>query len=169
MTNTPDQKWIDAAIEAARGSPCAKSQRGVAVKDAKGNLFCAWNGLPKPLHCDGSQACRDACAQRCVHAEQQAIILLFAARATKPASLLHVKMKRTPSPADIFGGLDLVHRPPPELKLVPSGPPSCAECAKLILHADLSTVWLYHEDGWKQYTALEFYRATMRTLGLKED
>lgn len=146
----PPPKLIELAVKAARGSPCKKSKRGAAVLGENGGMVASYN-KPVTGTCDGSKACFDSCRFRCVHAETGAIMLAIATRnTTKPAVMLHAKVSQ-------------------DGVLTSSGPPSCAEDAKLILMYDFAGLWLLHETGWKWYPAAELYTATMHNLGLKED
>jgi hypothetical protein len=161
---------IDAAVAAARRSPCAKSQRGAVVYDPRtetqrGPLLLGrgWNGQPEPFVCAQSEECRASCAKLCVHAEARAIRAAlgsdFAERhALATTHLLHAK---------VIGGA-----------LVPGGGPSCWQCSRDVLDNDLGGVWLYENVApgcddmfgfmgvWKFYTALDFHRATLNACGL---
>jgi len=140
------------AITAAKQSPCQKSKRGVVLwknRDGNPNYFThgvtlGCNHLPKPFVCDGSAACREACSKTCVHAEQDVIIkarfCLF------EFDMLHVK---------VVNG-----------EAVPSGPPSCWQCSKLILNANIRLMWLLHEDGLSSYTPEEFHNLTLKHCNL---
>ena len=126
------------AIAAANQSPC-RSKRG-AVVFADRIISVGFNSPPPRFSCDGSEQCKATCRKTAVHAEQRAI--LNAPRSElRGCSILHVKT---------VDGL-----------LVPSGPPSCLECSKLILEAGIEYVWLFHEDGWRRYGAEEFHRLTL--------
>ena len=88
------------------------------------------------------------CPRLAVHAEQAA--LLIAGLDARGAHLLHVKVK--------------------DGVAVTSGPPSCVECSKLILHAGIAVVWLYEErEGAPQlvgYPAADFHAASLAHDGL---
>lgn len=147
--NTPPQFVIDAAVAEANRSPCAKSKRGVVFfGDDWGTLRViskGHNAQPEPFKCDGSAACKKACAKLCEHAEQMALRKID--RFGASGDLLHVKT---------VGG-----------DLVPSGGPSCWQCSRAIL-ADkrIDGVWLFHEDGWRRYTPTEFHALTLAACGL---
>lgn len=118
---------LEFAVKEARKSPCRKSKRGVAVWGDPGDgkttgerIVCAHNGPPPGFACDGTDACREACGKLCVHAEVRALM----AAASGCTDLLHVKV---------------VDGDP-----VPSGPPSCANCSKVILDRGIERVWLLH-------------------------
>jgi deoxycytidylate deaminase len=123
-----------------------------------------WSGCNAPAigRCDGSEACRTTCRQTCIHAEQTVIIQAGRANGRGPvgAELLHIKV--VPCEEGTLLGKLGVQR----YKLAHSGPPSCAECSKLILAAGVAGVWLFHEGGWQRYEAADFHRRTVETLGL---
>lgn len=141
---SPPQEMIDRAINIARDGPCAKSKRGVAIW--QGRQWAIGANQPSMGGCDGSEACRAACPRICIHAEQQAILAALQSFALAGAELLHVK---------VVDGV-----------LVPSGPPSCVECSKLILRTGIDKVWLFHETGWRAYSPNRFHQQTLQTLGL---
>jgi len=155
---------VQAAVAAARTSPCAKSRRGVAIIDREWEggrvVASASNGPPSPLVCTRDAACRAACPRVAVHAEQRALLwALDRARARPRAPVLEVVHAKV----DEAGAL------------VPSGGPSCVECSKLMLAAGVQRVYLYQEraDGpaqaspaWRGYEALEFHELTLAALGL---
>lgn len=151
----PPQHVIDAAVEAGSWSPCAKSKRGVAIyrtiltmQDPVGQVVSiGHNAQPRGFGCDGSDECRTNCGKLCEHAEASAL-------------------RRTREPV-VFNELDMLHAKVVDGALVPSGPPSCWQCSKAIL-ADrrIGGVWLFHEDGWRRYTAVEFHRLTLETCEL---
>lgn len=178
----PSDKVIQHVIDAARRSPCMKSKRGAAVVGADGTLVAAWNTLPRPFQCDGSEACRRDCGERCVHAEEQALLIAASAQLLRPCEVVHIKVAPDPSAtaatvdADVMRALNVsaglapdAVAPPVPLMPVPSGPPSCIECAKLMLSIGITAVWLLHENGWRRYPTEAFYRLTLKELGLKED
>jgi hypothetical protein len=146
---TPPQSIIDAAVQVANESPCAKSQRGVVVWSSVGEPLVysvGCNAQPKPLACDGSDACRAACGRLCEHAEAAALRTLAAPRGFF-LDMLHVKTVRG--------------------ELVPSGPPSCPDCSKATLvDGRISGMWLYQLDGWHRYTALDFHTLSLASNNL---
>jgi hypothetical protein len=81
-----------------------------------------------------------------VHAEQAA--LLRVGRRARDSEMLHVKTV--------------------DAALVPSGPPSCVECSKLILAAGIAGMWLFHADGWRRYDASDFHGVSLGTAALVE-
>jgi len=142
-------------------SPCAKSKRGVVVFlrdrtkfEDPGEYSVGTNEPPWPMACDGSEACRANCNKLCVHAEASALLNLIGQEPARPPAptrldefeMLHVK---------VVGGV-----------AVPSGPPSCPYCSRLILKMGLKAMWLLHEDGLRSYTAEEFHRLTLEHCGL---
>lgn len=125
---------LEVATRAAMKSPCSKSKRGVVVwGDASTFVASGFNGPPKPFVCTGSDECRRACREICVHAEMRAIM----ESRNFHTDLLHVKVV-----ADTA---------------VPSGPPSCVACSKMILEAGIVRVWLLHETGLRLYSAEDFH------------
>lgn len=141
----PPSGAIYVATVAAKESTCAKSKRGVAIVAANGTVpVMAANGPPAPFKCDGSVACRAACNRVAVHAEERAIIKHGLA----------------------LPGTQLVHVKVVDRRIVPSGPPSCWQCSRMIVGAGIETVWLYHHDGWRAYSAEEFHRLTLEHHGL---
>jgi deoxycytidylate deaminase len=140
---------LDAAVVAARQSPCAKSQRGVVVfTRSHGVLGSGWNSPPAPFRCDGSPACRAACNKLAVHAEMAALhaIRRDGARSRGDLEMLHVK---------VTDGVP-----------VPSGGPSCWQCSREVLASGVRWFWLLHEDGLRRYAAEDFHAITLRTAGL---
>ena len=163
--STPPQTAIDAAIAVANRGPCAKSKRGVvAYRVQPANPFAragdcddkpsayvvarGHNAPPRGFACDGSDACKAACAKVCIHAEQAVLASdFFGERFGPPAYLVHVKT---------VDGL-----------LVPSGGPSCWQCSRQIVDdARVAGIWLYHVDGWRFYESAEFHELTLRECGL---
>lgn len=142
------------AVEAARHSECAKSQRGAAVwaPGEREPRATGWNHQPGALECDGSAACRAACGKRCIHAEADALLRLACpARArTRPLPELH-----------------LIHVKVEDGQPVASGPPSCWQCSRTVLaHGAVVAMWLLHEDGLRRYSPAEFHRLTLENCGL---
>ena len=141
----PPQELLEAALRAGRRSGCSKSKRGVAALLRGDRLLVeGWNH-PAVGTCDGSEACRRDCGKVCVHAEQMALVI---APHLVGAEVLHVK---------VVNGCG-----------VPGGPPSCAECSKLLLAAGIANMWLWEEarGGWVRYTARDFHLATLEKLEL---
>jgi len=170
MTNDWDQppsQAIERARQAALDSPCIKSKRGVA-------LFCrdwmrgresyrqtveavACNAPPAPYTCAQSEACRSACNQVCVHAEQR-VLLKF---------LNEVSGDRR----WILKDCELVHVKVVDGQVVAGGGPSCWQCSRLVLEVAVAAVWLYEPDAfatprWRRYTAEEFHLRTLVACGL---
>ena len=126
------------AIRAALESPC-QSKRGAVIWGKNGVISIGRNHQPQPFPCDGSDICKENCGRTAIHAEQSAIL------------------KAAP---DVIVGAHMLHVKVVDGKLVASGLPSCMECSKLILESGIAYMWLYHESGWKWYTASEFHRAS---------
>lgn len=142
-----EQDALKAAVCFAGLAPCRKSQRGVILfQRDKGALSGGFNHQPPPFTCDGSAACRDACSKLCVHAEQMAINSL--------------------GPHEDLDDVELLHVETVDGKAVPSGPPSCWQCSRLIVHAGIAKVWLLHYDGLRGYGADEFHVLTLLHCGL---
>lgn len=136
---------LKAAVELANLSPCSKSKRGVVIFNRYRVLGRGYNHPPGPFICAGDDACRAACGRICIHAEQAA--LLDYEQGGDDTELLHVKVEGA--------------------QAVPSGPPSCWQCSRLILLVpDIQGVWLLHEAGLRRYSSIEFHRETLRTCGL---
>ena len=153
----PPPEAIEAAAQAARQSPCMKSKRGVCLYARLSDeiLIAAaeFNGPPAEIGCDGSEACRAACAQRCVHAEMRALrsVANMKPRLNKFHEILHVKV--------VDGWI------------VAGGGPSCWQCSREILDIGIDGVWLFQRDvlgsdgisgsTWLFYDSLTFHRATL--------
>lgn len=161
--NEPPRFMIDRAREAALKSPCLKSRRGVVLyRPLSGTAWSfvsdGFNSPPGAFSCTGTDLCRRDCAKLCLHAEDRA--LRAAGTWTYGLTMLHVK---------VIDG-----------KVVPGGPPSCWQCSRLVVEADIHGVWLYelppgnltghdllHVVGnWRFYTPEEFHLATLRECGL---
>lgn len=123
-------------------SPCQKSQRGVVLVTAHGFMMGACNAIPI-VGCLGRERCGDKCAKVAVHAEER--VLLMAGQMAQDSEIVHLK---------VMDGLP-----------VASGPPSCAQCSRLMLSAGVAGVWLLH-DKWTRYTAIDFHRRTLENCGL---
>ncbi len=136
--------YVAAAVEAAKLSPCAKTQRGVVIWKEDVVCVAGCNHQPSPMVCDGSDECRAACGKLCIHAERHALNL--AGERALGADLLHVKVA--------------------DGKPVVSGSPSCWQCSRDILEAGIRTVWLLQADGLVAYTAVEFHQLSLKHHGL---
>lgn len=170
----PPEKVIAIACNVAALSSCRKSKRGAVIfrrtQTGAAILSSAHNSPPWPYECDGSEACRRCCRDVAVHAEQRALLELGEVpwRERPQLELVHVKVK-----AQCEGGCG--HEP--LRHLVTSGPPSCAQCSKLVLEARIGAVWLFEDtevalDGgsaigvWNRYDTQSFHRITLRVNGL---
>lgn len=138
---------INAAIAAARQSPCAKDQRGAAVWHPDGAVMVAdHNAPPEPFVCDGSEACKTACGKLAGHAEERALLKFMAhGRMAQGAHVLHIRTV--------------------EGQPVTSGQPSCITCSRTMLLAGVAKVWLWHGgigwSGWHGYPAAEFHALSL--------
>lgn len=172
---SPPEEVIEAAIEAAKQSPCAKSKRGVAAfATIRGKLKIVgigFNGPPPGFDCgpsisrDGrfrlvhTHECRDICNKWAVHAEVRAIraaqsYLDSFSNVTpdREVNLLHVKVE--------FG------------RLSAGKGPSCWQCSRELVDAGFGGIWLYEATmtvggiveraGWFYYPAEEFHIVTWR-------
>lgn len=132
----PPSHIIECVRQNAMKSPCAKSKRGAVIYGTMHGdpislpLSAAWNTPPSPFTCGGSDACRDACARICVHAERGALDRL----------LVHPSMSF--GTID-YASLDLVHAKVIGDQVVATGKPSCVSCSKEILSVGIAGVWLY--------------------------
>lgn len=172
--DAPPDYVIEAARLAAVQSPCAKSKRGVVLfnpEDAERDVLhlstteriafqashvlisSAFNGPPAPYECKASDACRAACRDICLHAEQRALLAAIDREITpvrRRLELVHVK---------VTNGI-----------VVPGGGPSCLQCSRLVVEVQLRGVWLYElaglESRWCFYSAKMFHEATLAYHGL---
>lgn len=151
--NNPPPFLIKVAVEAARRSPCAKSKRGVVIADGELVLGIGCNAPPPGFVCEGSDACRAACAKVAVHAEQSALL-----RAVGEIQHLERTSPRAVAPLAL-------HVKVVDNELVAGGGPSCVDCSKLLLAGGVMWVWLYEArpdgDAWVQYDAEEFHRLSL--------
>ncbi len=169
----PTDHAIEVAVAAANRSPCQKSKRGVVIysRQPREQIFAQGYNHPIGQECDGSETCRRECGRICLHAEQVTLLAIGDGYLPGPVELVHIKT---------------VDGSP-----VPSGPPSCDQCSKLILaFGRIDYVWLLEtmtanewrkenalppiEDGgmhlistWKRYTAHDFHRETLKNCGLR--
>lgn len=148
----PPDVAVTAALRAAAMSPCAKSKRGVAAfvayDDSTTVIATGFNGPSGPFMCDGSDACRNDCSKRCVHAEMRCIRTLASHHWRERVQLVHVKLNEP----------DTVAR---------GGNPSCWQCSREILDSGLAGVWLFQLDsGWRFYSAIDFHTVTSKTANV---
>lgn len=136
-----ENRALEIAIETARKSPCMKSKRGVVLWNPRGGTWTAYNSPPKPFKCEETDRCRRICGKVAVHAEAR---VLLQSHHTPDMQMLHVK---------VVDG-----------EAVPSGPPSCWQCSRLIVESGIRGVWLLHEDGLRFYTSVEFHDLTLGTI-----
>jgi len=141
MSESPPEFAIQAAVREASDSSCQKSKRGVVIYRAEdpgpGHVLSrGHNRLPDQFSCMGTEACRHTCNRACIHAEMDAII-----RSRKSN----------------LAGYEMLHIKVVDGQAVPSGPPSCWQCARYVYHLQVDRFWLLHEDGWKAYDGSDFY------------
>jgi hypothetical protein len=148
---------IEEARQTGLGSGCMTSKRGAVVwpmppypmrheiDPVRLVLARGTNHQPAPHRCDGSQACQDACAKLCVHAEGAAL-----------RALGH--------PWSGLGGLHMLHvKVLADGSLAPKGEPSCWQCSREILDSKaIAYVWLAGCDGLDPYEVGAFHEATLR-------
>lgn len=139
----PPHEAIAMAVALALRSPCAKSCRGVAITKDGEVVGTGHNRPPGSRACAGDDECREACGKLCIHAEIDAL--------------------RKVDQRINFGPLELVHIKVTDGVMVPSGGPSCWQCARDLLDdGRVAGVWLLHAyTGWHRYPILEFYELTM--------
>lgn len=139
---------LEEATRVAQKSPCAKSQRGVVIFHRDHGLVASgFNEQPSPFRCDGSEECRENCNKLCVHAESAALHELSRQRLWRPGlQMLHVKVK--------------------DQKAVPSGNPSCWQCSREILKAEIEIVWLLQATGLTPFSAFDFHLQTITHCGI---
>lgn len=172
IDNPPPDLIVSLACNTASNGPCAKSKRGVVIygpDSYQGNVPVifgnAFNSQPWPYECDKSDACKAACGQLCIHAEQRAIMQMIRPSPTDLALFKFGDEVRYPEP----GSLALVHVKVVDGKLVPSPKgPSCEQCSKLIVENKwIGRVWLYVAEGsWNGYDPVNFHRKTLIACGL---
>jgi deoxycytidylate deaminase len=153
-----DEYWaLEKAIEAGCKAQCQKSKRGVVIwiREGSGEYNIGFNSPPSPFECTGTEACHSNCNKIAVHAEQSALIDALIKGLFSWA-------------ADLGSSLEMLHVKVVDGKAVPSGPPSCWQCSRLILEAGIKSMWLLHESGLKEYSAEEFHRLTLENCGLAE-
>lgn len=134
---------------------CEKSHRGAVVfAPVTGQILgTGYNSQPYPMRCTGSPTCRRYCATLCEHAEARAIRCAVSAISRSGLGFS-------------AGFVHLVHVKVGDDGLVPSGPPSCVQCSRLILDTpNIETVWLYERrnevDAWFGYDPLTFHRQSL--------
>ena len=143
-----EKEALKEAVKAATNSNCT-SKRGVVIWHREyGLMSSGWNAPPKPLICDGSEACRANCAKTALHAEQMALLgMLQYYEPISECEMIHVK---------IIDGEALI-----------SDKPSCWQCSKLILASGLKSMWLFQAEGLVEYSVLDFHDKTLINCDLK--
>lgn len=170
----PPDLVVSLAVQTAGRGPCAKSKRGVVIYGPEpesgtptiyGNAF---NSQPWPYECDGTDACKAACARLCVHAEQRAILRMLMPSKDDLAMFIVDGKVSYPKPQSlslVHVKIDIVHGKP-MLAPSPKGP-SCEQCSKLIVENRwIGHVWLYNGGGWDRYSPERFHRSTLIACGL---
>lgn len=136
----PSAHAVRSAIDIARMSPCAKSQRGAVLFVSRGHRteIVAYdnNHQPPPFACTKSPACFEHCGMLCLHAEQAALLALGA----------H-EIEAEHDGRDGYGRRDMsmLHIKVVDGQPVAGGPPSCLQCSRLIVDSDIEGIWLYQE------------------------
>lgn len=178
-SDVPPAQLVKLALQLARGAPCAKSQRGVVAyqvddqADHPSVVGTGTNGPPGGLSCDGSEACRESCPKRCVHAEIRALWQ------AAPLMLPHVS-----APYALGHRVHLIHVELSNLpgdEIVACDGPKCWQCSRQLLDVGAAGIWLYEavvetvevDDGdghmdevlstrkfWRYYDAETFHRVT---------
>lgn len=160
---SPPGLILDAAIDAARRSPCAKSKRGCVVfpSDLDGFVGVGWNGMPSDAPCSDDDFCRARCGERCVHAEVRAIRDAF----------------RTLGDSEGMDNFEMLHVKIVDGALVAGGGPSCWRCSAQILDAGIAAMWLFEKQplhpgsgpSWVRYSALDFHDISLVALEQRFD
>jgi len=144
----PEQQALNLAVMSANASPCAKSKRGVVLFHREtGVMGTGFNHPPHPFMCDGSVECREHCSKVCIHAEADALL-------------------KSPFKQGVLPECEMLHVKVVDGEAVPSGPPSCWQCSRLILASKVKGIWLLHQGGLRFYPAEEFHRITLHHHGL---
>ncbi len=179
----PVKLAVDIALREAARSPC-RSKRGVViyttavVLGSPDETFFALgsghNGPPAPFSCPGREHCAGNCGQRSVHAEVRALRKVpkgnnMATALGSEVELVHVELAvPTVDPTAPPSGT-------PAVGVKPCGGPSCWQCSREILDAEIvDWVWLFEGGGpmwtdpaWRRYSPVEFHEATLRRCGMR--
>lgn len=161
---TPPSYWhdmrtsIDEAIARGQAGPCAKSKRVAWVQSTRGSYKPIFGvnapALPS-VGCTGDAACKAVCGQLCNHAEENAVVdLLQSGRSVldEGFDVFHLEIVAgVPAPFDREGK--------PKR-------PSCITCARLIQIAGARAVWLFGVDGWRWWSARDFWLETAAEVGV---
>lgn len=154
---------VEAAVAAARLSPCQKSKRGVVifVPDSATVIASGWNGQPGDRACDGSDGCRATCAKRCLHAEHRAIRQAIAVVSQSYSSGLAWRERGAGRAVPTLKHFDALHVKITAGQLDSSGPPSCWQCSREVLDVGLGGFWLLQDWAWRRYDADTFHHETL--------
>lgn len=146
----PPPGVVAQAVRAAAESTCL-SRRGavvftVAVADYVYEVKGTGHNFRPDGECTRDEACKKTCYYTACHAEQVALI---------SAEFQNIKLDK-----EVLYCLHI--KVDDQGKMVFSGPPACAQCAKLLLMQDYDGVYLYHETGWTLYDMQEFHELSLR-------
>lgn len=145
------------AVDKARESRCRKVAHGAALfeeqRDSAGfgtRVIVSGMNNPVGFDCmfdasDPENRCRKLCGERCVHAEQSA--LLKAGLSAAGASLLHIKLDD-------------------DLPTSSRGP-SCVDCSKLMVVAGVRWVYLLQAGMWWRYSAMKFHMESLKAKDMQ--
>lgn len=145
-------KWLEAAADIARSSPCKKRKCGSVLVSADGSVFSGAVNQPPPgaaVHCTpyclpagfkSDKAC-------CVHAEQRSILDAMKQGKSVAGSIM------------VFSSVDEAGN-----RLM-SGQPYCTICSKMALESGVQAWILEHADGIKRYDAVEYNRISFEYNG----
>jgi deoxycytidylate deaminase len=145
MSEVIPPEVLQVALEQSFQSVCL-SQRGSVIwtENDRSHPTILGKGYNRHvgLGCTRDAVCKANCCDKAVHAEQVALMDAL-------WNSLHMLNKFTYA----------LHAKTVNEALVPSGPPSCEECSKMLLASPLRIhgVYLYHEPGWVLYPMKQFH------------
>ena len=147
-------KWLEAAANVARSSPCKRRKCGSVLVGADGAVFGAAVNQPPvdgfTTHCEPDYCLAEgfrsdkAC---CVHAEQRSILLALKNGQQVAGSTM------------VFASVDAAG----QRKL--SGQPYCTICSKMALESGVEAWILEHAEGVTRYDAVEYNRISFESNG----
>ena len=146
MQGHPTEAMIAMMVEAAADGPCAKSKRAAILYHPYHltTFYLHTNSPPGDFRCKGNDLCKKVCGMMCLHAEERALADGLAQHGHLNGwQMAHIKV------VDGVG--------------VPSGPPSCLQCARKLCEAGVD-LWLWHAEGWRHYFPNELVHKTLDTL-----
>ena len=143
------KSFVDAAISQALASPCEKSKRGVVIVKYTRIIAEGYNGPPPGFDCE-KEVCYDQCATYAMHAEQRAISHAYKSgnQSLEGTVMYHVRVKGA------------------EVDTVTDGP-SCVDCSKWVLEAGIAEFVLREREGYVEYSAMEFHKASLEGAARK--